>query len=125
MRGVALNATIASSASAAGVEFVDPTPFFAGHEPCGDNGEWVRFVDSVRQGAIRDGSFHPLEVGQQMFARILSCHLFLVDPDIPPDVATDYAMTGCVFNELVKVSPTPALTATPTATAAPTVSQSP
>jgi hypothetical protein len=120
--GFALNSTIASAAHKAGVEFVDPTPFFAGHEPCGENGEWVRFVDSVQSGAIRDGSFHPLEVGQQMFARILSCHVYLFDPDTPETIETAYAMTGCVSSELVKVSPAPALTATPTASSAPTVS---
>jgi lysophospholipase L1-like esterase len=124
--GVALNTTIASAAEEAGVDYVDVWPYFSGHEPCGSSGEWVRFVDSLSRGAIRDGSFHPLDIGQAMLARIVSCYLFLTpSPQATDTPERDYAMTGCVSSESVKVAPSSEPLPVPTETAPPTISPSP
>jgi len=58
--GLRLNREIQTAAENAGIEYVELSSYFAGHEPCSQGGQWVRFVDDIRSGAIRDDSFHPL-----------------------------------------------------------------
>lgn len=98
--GLALNGAIEVGAGGAGVEYVDVSSHFAGHEPCGTAGEWVRFVGLSLDSAIRDGSFHPLRDGQAMMARIVSCHIEVMEPGTTtPSLTQRYAMTGCVARE--------------------------
>lgn len=103
--GFNLNRVIleATQAANSGIEFIDIGAYFAGHEPCSAGGEWVRFV-GLLNGAVRDGSFHPLEEGQAIMARIVSCHLAIFpEPDTPRTKATKYGMTGCVGRETAEV----------------------
>jgi hypothetical protein len=107
--GIKLNQTIGTAAaeSQAQIEFVDIWPFFVGHEPCSTS-EWVRFVGLSPDRSIRDGSFHPLRQGQAMMARILSCHLYLIDSaETLPTKSSAYALTGCVAQQATLVFPTP------------------
>ncbi|MDQ4148456.1 MAG: SGNH/GDSL hydrolase family protein [Actinomycetota bacterium] len=90
------------------IEFVDVSSHFSGHEPCTTNGEWVNFIRPSRAKDIRDGSFHPLRVGQYMLARIVSCHLAVFpSADTERTTSTGYAMTGCVARETALVHPQP------------------
>ena len=111
--GLNLNRVIQEATQEAGaqIEYVDIAPYFAGHEPCSTGGEWVRFI-GLFDGAVRDGSFHPLADGQRMIARIVSCHLDVFETaEMARTKQTDYAMTGCVAKETVKVVTTPEPTA--------------
>jgi lysophospholipase L1-like esterase len=113
--GFSLNRVIleATQAAGAGIEYVDISSHFAGHEPCSTGGEWVRFV-GLLSNAVRDSSFHPLADGYRMMARIVSCHLDIFPAvDTPRTKGTNYAMTGCVAKEIVEVAATPE-TAVPT-----------
>jgi hypothetical protein len=86
------------------LEFVEVSSRFAGHEPCGSDGEWVRFVGLINS-AVRDGSFHPREVGQAMMARIIACHLDVFpDANTPSTQVTAYAMTGCLAHATAEVA---------------------
>ena len=107
--GARLNRIIfeATEQARSGIEFVDPAPYFATHEPCSSGGEWVRFV-GLTNDAVRQGSFHPLPDGQRMMARIISCYLDIFDsPTVQRTKQTNYAMTGCVAKETVEVVESP------------------
>jgi hypothetical protein len=102
--GQELNGIIQADAYDAGVEYVDTSGFFSGHEPCGADGEWVRFV-GLSSRPVRDGSFHPRQVGQAMMARIVSCHLHVYAAGASQGSKNqDLVMTGCVLSG-VKESP--------------------
>jgi lysophospholipase L1-like esterase len=116
--GQQLNAKIQNAAFDSKVDYVDVFPFFVGHEPCGSNGDWIRFLGVTTDAPVRDGSFHPTPQGQEEMARIVSCYLW-VYPDYLAgssggDLAHRFAMNGCV-DEGVPIEPSPA----PTGSASP------
>jgi hypothetical protein len=93
--GVELDDVIQEDAHQAGIEYVDTYALFAGHEPCGSSGQWVRAI-GIGSKPIRDGSFHPTQDGQAMFARIVSCYLAIYAPGNNGGTQEqDYAMSGC------------------------------
>lgn len=69
-----MNTVIAQAAAAAGVLFAPMESAFAGHEICGNSGEWI---NATTQGSVLnlqvvgDGSFHPNAAGQRGFASAL------------------------------------------------------
>jgi hypothetical protein len=67
-----LDRTIAQAAGAAGVQFVDVRPAFAGHEVCSRH-EWIDFFVAPRAHRLSGpmGSFHPNAAGQRAYARVL------------------------------------------------------
>lgn len=98
--GLTLNTLIQTSAAEAGIDYIDVSTHFVGHEPCGSADDCVRFVGLSTDSAVRDGSFHPLRAGQEMMARIISCYLRVFStPDVTRTETTDFAMTGCVASE--------------------------
>lgn len=68
------NATIYRAAADAGIEFIDPTSRFSGHEACGVFGPMINSARLVRGGLDR-GAFHPTATGQRVLARLVSCYL--------------------------------------------------
>jgi lysophospholipase L1-like esterase len=108
--GLELNALIQEDARAAGVDYVNIFPFFVGHEPCGPNGSWIRFVGLSLDSSIRDGSFHPTAEGQNQIARIVSCYLTVYPTyESVKSGGTEserFQLTGCVA-DAVPVSPVP------------------
>ncbi|MDQ4026176.1 MAG: SGNH/GDSL hydrolase family protein, partial [Actinomycetota bacterium] len=96
-----LNETVAT-ATAGVAEYVDTAAAFIGHEPCGKDRDWVE-PGRVKGGKVFEGSFHPNATGQEAFARLVACHLFVrpavvgVEPPAPsPDLAED------VFDDAVE-----------------------
>lgn len=83
------NDLVRERALAAGLEYVSPVALWAGHEPCGDAGQFTNAVKPVGG----DGSFHPSRSGQEALAQLVSCYLGSstgdpvdpVDPDDPDD----------------------------------------
>lgn len=72
----ALNALIRNRAAANGVEFVQVDRLFAGHEPCGSEGEWMNGPSySISTGKANDQSFHPNSCGQDAFAVLVNLRL--------------------------------------------------
>lgn len=71
-----LNATIRDAAQQAGVEFVDPTPLFAGHG-LGSDEPWFNDLDVGGPGLslIDPGSFHPNGAGQAAIAAAVQAQL--------------------------------------------------
>ena len=97
--GFRLNGIVELAATGAGAEYVDISSHFAGHEPCGAAGEWVRLTDQPTR-VDTDALFHPLRDGQAMMARIVSCHVEVMEPGTTvPTLNQRYAMTGCVARE--------------------------
>jgi hypothetical protein len=72
------NEVMARSARGAGLEFVSPLEEWAGHEPCGENGEYTNGIDLFK----RNGSFHPNEAGQRALAYVIATHL--AENPVPP-----------------------------------------
>lgn len=72
-----LNATIRSAAEEAGATYVDMTSVFAGHEVCGDDGEWINGVSGTIANwpPIDDASFHPKRAGQAAMAVAINAEL--------------------------------------------------
>ena len=63
------NQTIADRAELSGATFVPVDSIFAGHEVCGNGGEWINAVTLSLSGQnhhINDQSFHPNEDGQRL-----------------------------------------------------------
>lgn len=71
-----LNATIRAAAHAAGVEFVDPTDAFHGHE-IGSDDPWINDLDLGGPGfSVADpSSFHPNAAGHQALADLVQQQL--------------------------------------------------
>jgi hypothetical protein len=90
-----------------GVEYLDTTATFAGHETCAPS-EWIRFPTVSVAGLLRDpskvisgGSFHPNASGQQVFARIVACYLEERPQraaEIAQSAPTDPNLVGCAVN---------------------------
>jgi hypothetical protein len=71
-----LNATLYARAAGHGLEFVSAAEAWAGHEPCGDKGQYTNAVKLVLTPNIVDGgSFHPNEQGHKALARLVACYL--------------------------------------------------
>jgi hypothetical protein len=71
-----LNATLYERAAGHGLEFVSSAEAWAGHEPCGDKGQYTNAVKLVLTPNIVDGgSFHPNEQGHKALARLVACYL--------------------------------------------------
>ena len=71
-----LNRVIETAALSAGLEYIELSYIFAGHETCASDGPWLQFVN--RDWAFQDGNFHPEEDGQLMMARTVACYLTIV-----------------------------------------------
>lgn len=71
-----LNATLASAAEEAGVEFVDPTGAFRGHG-LGSDDPWFNDLDWGGPGMmlVDPSSFHPNAKGHEAFARLIQQQL--------------------------------------------------
>jgi lysophospholipase L1-like esterase len=80
-----LNRVIEGAAVGAGLEYVELSYVFAGHEACAEDGAWLQFVSS--DPGFQDGNFHPTRNGQTMMARTVACYLTIVAE--PPDADTD------------------------------------
>ena len=77
------NRLIEDTAIAAGLEFVDISHVFAGHESCGRDGAWLQFLGEDLR--FQDGNFHPNKTGQRMIARTVACYLTIAEaPDLSP-----------------------------------------
>jgi hypothetical protein len=66
-----MNAIVAQAASRAGVDYVDVTAAFAGHEVCGTRGAWINGISGtipIRRGVTDPESFHPTVEGQRQYA---------------------------------------------------------
>ena len=78
---VALNTAISDVAGATRVHYVHVADEFEGHEPCGDEDDWLNgvvgervdgdVVDSPNEIPLSGRSFHPNAVGHREYARIL------------------------------------------------------
>jgi lysophospholipase L1-like esterase len=79
-----LNRVIEAAALGAGLEFVDVSYVFNGHETCSAHGAWLQLVN-VRHIGFQDGDFHPNATGQGMLARTVACYL-TVHPSVPSEV---------------------------------------
>jgi lysophospholipase L1-like esterase len=84
-----LNRIIEDAAVEAGLEYLDISYIFNGHETCGRHGAWLQFlgVDPFFQ----QGNFHPNRTGQRMIARAIACYLTVEHE--PADVADDEMST--------------------------------
>lgn len=74
----AFNALIRRKATAAGFEFIDLAKAFAGHEICGDKGEWINGPSSTfkpNRRFVDDESFHPDRKGQAAMAEAVNAAL--------------------------------------------------
>lgn len=69
-----LRATIAAAARRAGVQFVDVTRTFAGHEICGPHGGWINHVEPTVRGP-GENSVHPNRAGQAAYARAIAGYI--------------------------------------------------
>jgi hypothetical protein len=57
--------------------FVPVTDYFAGHEVCGKNGEWINGPTvAFQRNLVNDQSFHPNSLGQDAYAACVNA-LFL------------------------------------------------
>jgi hypothetical protein len=66
-----------------GVDFVSPQALWAGHEPCGQHGQWTNAIELFLSPSPRGkGSFHPTSTGQHALAALVSCYLS-THPDRP------------------------------------------
>lgn len=73
-----LNEVIFDATRASGVEYIETTQIFFGHEPCGTLGSWIKLanVGKLTRGEIpARASFHPTAHGQAAFARTIACYL--------------------------------------------------
>lgn len=75
-----LNETIATAVAAPGAgagEFVSVDGTFAGHEVCGEQGQWINglTLDASKWPPVASGSFHPTEVGQAQYAAVINRYL--------------------------------------------------
>lgn len=71
-----LDRVIEQRARANGLEYVDTTELWRGHEACGARGGWTAFLSSLPVARPAGaGVFHPTEVGQRQLARAVACHL--------------------------------------------------
>jgi lysophospholipase L1-like esterase len=92
---VAFDEMVESVAQEKGLDYVDLPTYFAGHEACGQAGQWIRFAGF---DGPRDGWFHPSRTGQGMIARIVACYLSKTitaarDSNSPD---TGFLMSSCV-----------------------------
>lgn len=71
------NNRLYEEAAASGVEFVSPRATWAGHEPCGPDGQYTNSVKPYLNfpNPVNGGSFHPNAAGQDALARLLACYL--------------------------------------------------
>jgi lysophospholipase L1-like esterase len=81
--GLRLNRVIEQTAITAGLEFVDISHVFAGHETCSRDGAWLQFLGEDLR--FQDGNFHPNRAGQRMIARTVACYLTITER---PDLST-------------------------------------
>jgi lysophospholipase L1-like esterase len=115
------NGMLARQAVAAGIEYVDSSEAFAGHETCGPKGQWLGLLGTgtydVRgqiSGALRNleldpSNFHPTPDGQRMMSQLIGCYLaeHTTDPYTPaaraaaPDATTRAEAVGDVAAGLV------------------------
>jgi lysophospholipase L1-like esterase len=66
-----------------GVDFVSPQALWAGHEPCGQHGQWTNALELfLSTNPLGKGSFHPTSAGQHALAALVSCYLS-THPDHP------------------------------------------
>jgi hypothetical protein len=90
-----LNSTIREAAARAGVDYVDTTHVYSGHEACGS--KLPRYIEfpriSLRSGGLDVGTFHPTRWGQYVLARTVECYLHLVP--IPRGQYNDDALWQC------------------------------
>jgi hypothetical protein len=67
-----------------GVDFVTPQALWAGHEPCGQHGQWTNAIELfLSPNPLGKGSFHPTSAGQRALAALVSCYLSR-HPNHPP-----------------------------------------
>jgi lysophospholipase L1-like esterase len=64
-------------AAVANLEFVSPAAVWAGHEPCGHDGQYTNGIklSMALANPVDGGSFHPNPAGQRQFAVLLACYL--------------------------------------------------
>jgi len=74
-----LNNAMYEQAVAAHIEFVSPKAVWAGHEPCGNKGQYVNSIKPLLNvtSPVDGGSFHPTRAGQQQLAALVACYLDL------------------------------------------------
>lgn len=119
-----LNGLIASAAASAGIQFVPVQQLFAGHEVCGNSGEWINGPEfaGLHIGVGR-GSFQPNTPGQEAYAQILADYIdaqvsggaptlptgFPTNPPDPPTATstTAFGTLGELFADPVTDSPGP------------------
>lgn len=74
-----MNAIIQQRATAAKFEFIRTDGLFAGHEICGNDGQWINppsyTAGTHGLGAAADKSFHPNSCGQDAFAILVNLRL--------------------------------------------------
>jgi len=69
-----LNQTISNAVSQSGVAtFLPVAQEFAGHEVCGDGGQWL--IGPSLHTALASSAFHPNAIGQQEYATIVNDYL--------------------------------------------------
>ena len=78
--GMRLNRVIETAALSVGLEYVELSYIFAGHETCSSAGPWLQFVN--RNALFQDGNFHPEMDGQLMMARTVACYLTIVPGEV-------------------------------------------
>lgn len=79
----AFNALIQRKATVAGFEFIDIAKAFAGHEICGDKGEWINGPSATYKPNRKlkdDESFHPNRDGQTAVAKAVNALLTQAPP---------------------------------------------
>ena len=76
------NDVLFEEATKQGVDFINPTLLWAGHEPCASKGQWTNSIETnplsdylSRKSPLGTGPFHPNPAGQQAIAALVSCYL--------------------------------------------------
>jgi hypothetical protein len=71
------------------IDFVSPATVWAGHEPCGQQGEFTNAIKPfLNRVPIDTGSFHPNDQGQHQLASLVACYLNAYPKDSAPDLWT-------------------------------------
>lgn len=70
----ALNTTLKTEAESHGFTYVDPAPYFSGHDLCGANSVWWGPTPAVSQLSW----FHPTQQGYTLYAKAATSALFAV-----------------------------------------------
>lgn len=65
------NQLIEDRATEAGLEYASPVDIWAGHEPCGEDGQYTNSINPL----VGEGSFHPNEDGQLALAHVVATYL--------------------------------------------------